>query len=113
MWKNNHMPKLLKTQLLTSVLLLACFLLVIGSYSWFSNNRKTDGKENQIITEEESDAILGDYTIFMRSTKEGSDGNTIKSYTVSVGSVGSYVVLAAYFIIYFKVLLAALCVIKI
>lgn len=77
MWKNNHMPKLLKTQLLTSVLLLACFLLVIGSYSWFSNNRKTDGKENQIITEEESDAILGDYTIFMRSTKEGSDGNKI------------------------------------
>lgn len=80
MWKNNHMPKLLKTQLLTSVLLLACFLLVIGSYSWFSNNRKTDGKENQIITEEESDAILGDYTIFMRSTEEDSNGN--KTYKV-------------------------------
>lgn len=94
MWKNNHMPKLLKTQLLTSVLLLACFLLVIGSYSWFSNNRKTDGKENQIITEEESDAILGDYTIFMRSTKEDSDGNKIKSYKV-LNSLGN-VTLSAY-----------------
>lgn len=84
MWKNNHMPKLLKTQLLTSVLLLACFLLVIGSYSWFSNNRKIDGKENQIITEEESDAILGDYTIFMRST---SDGNKIYNVLNSLGNV--------------------------
>lgn len=84
MWKNNHMPKLLKTQLLTSVLLLACFLLVIGSYSWFSNNRKIDGKENQIITEEESDAILGDYTIFMRST---SDGKKIYNVLNSLGNV--------------------------
>ena len=82
MWKNNHLPKQMKTQLLTSVLLLACFFLIIGSYSWFSNNRKTDGKENQIITEEESDAILGDYTIFMRSTKEDSDGKKINSYKV-------------------------------
>ena len=90
MWKNNHMPKLLKTQLLTSVLLLACFLLVIGSYSWFSNNRKTDGKENQIITEEESDAILGDYTIFMRSTSDGK-----KSYKV-LNSLEENVTLSAY-----------------
>ncbi|MGN1155830.1 MAG: hypothetical protein ACI4TK_06610 [Agathobacter sp.] len=82
MWKNNHLPKQMKTQLLTSVLLVACCLLIIGSFSWFSNNRKTDGKEDQIITEEESDAILGDYTIFMRSTKEDSDGNKINSYKV-------------------------------
>ena len=77
MRKNNQWSKRMKTQLLSFTLLLASFLLIIGSYSWFSNNRKTDGKENQIITEEESDAILGDYTIFMRST---SDGN--KTYKV-------------------------------
>lgn len=82
--RNNQWPKRMKTQLLSLTLLLACFLLIIGSYSWFSNNRKTDGKENQIITEEESDAILGDYTIFMRST---SDGNKIYKVLNSLGNV--------------------------
>lgn len=84
MRKNNQWSKRMKTQLLSFMLLLASFLLIIGSYSWFSNNRKTDGKENQIITEEESDAILGDYTIFMRSTSDGK-----KKYTVlnSLGNV--------------------------
>ena len=84
MRKNNQWSKRMKTQLLSFTLLLASFLLIIGSYSWFSNNRKTDGKENQIITEEESDAILGDYTIFMRST---SDGNKIYKVLNSLGNV--------------------------
>lgn len=84
MRKNNQWSKRMKTQLLSFTLLLASFLLIMGSYSWFSNNRKTDGKENQIITEEESDAILGDYTIFMRST---SDGNKIYKVLNSLGNV--------------------------